>query len=112
MGTYSFIYFMDRLTNIPSQPEDKEQNPKFVEKAFADEASAVQFIKDFWMAVDPENVGERIVNWDATRLREYTNPVGDKTTLQGLTVSVYNYKGGEFTLSNKATEFLKSGGLI
>ena len=72
-----------------------KQEPKFeagevkvdwAQKQFPSQAEAVQFIKYFWMAVNPK-VGERIVDHTAEQLREYT--MDYRTVLSGTEVTIY-----------------------
>ena len=79
----------------------------WAQKQFPDQAGALQFIKDFWMAINP-SVGERIVEYTAEQLREYT--MDYRTVLSGTEVTIYRNNSEAF--SNEVVGFLRAQGFI
>jgi hypothetical protein len=92
-----------------------KQEPKFeggpkvnwAQKQFSDQEMAVQFIKDFWMHINP-GVGERIAGYTAEQLREYT--MDYRTVLLGVEVTIYRNNSGPF--SAEVIDFLEIKGFI
>lgn len=93
----------------PIKPEAKdavvEKNPSWSQKEFPDERSAVKFIKDFWMLVDP-HYGKQIADKVAGQLREVT--MNYRTVLYESEVTVYRNNKGPF--SDEVVAYLKSNG--
>ena len=87
--------------------EPGEVKIDWAQKQFPDQTEAVQFIKDFWMAINP-SVGERIVEYTAEQLREYT--MDYRTVLSGAGVTIYRNNSGVF--SNEVVGFLRTQGFI
>jgi hypothetical protein len=90
-----------------TQPDKAEQKIDWSQKTFPDEAAAVQFIKDFWMFVNP-SLGERIADHTAENLREQTADY--RTVLSENQVTIYRNNSGPF--SDKVVDFLKSKNFI
>jgi len=86
--------------------ETGEVKIDWAQKQFPDQAGAVQFIKDFWMHINP-GVGERIAGYTAEQLREYT--MDYRTVLSGVGVTIYRNSS---PFSTEVIDFLEIKGFI